>query len=159
MSDPESSKPRPARLPESEAAGASVKPTPARELAGSESREGPSGPRSGAHGPPEFPAEPDVDEVALEVGGVSRRVRVLGRSGAGDRSPPLLLLGFFEVGEERSGHSTEATVVARTLSEVALSRLEAALAASTPPPQSDRPKPFFEGAGQGRRGGSHRRDS
>lgn len=155
MPEPETPKPRPARPAEDEVPAAGVKPTPVREFAGAEPRE------SGASGPPADrggPAQADVPEVVFESEGATWWVRVLGRSGRADgRSPPLLLLGFWA--DEADGPPLqEATVVAGALSELTPWRLEAALAGACPPPQSDRRKPFFEGASQGRREGGARED-
>lgn len=155
MPEPETPKPRPARLPEDEAPVTGLKPTPVRVLAGAEPREsGPSGPSADRGGP----AEADAPEVVFESEGAVWLVRVLGRSGRADgRSPPLLLLGFWA--DEAGGLPLrEATVVAGALSELTPWRLEAALAEASPPPQSDRRKPFFEGASQGRREGGGRED-
>lgn len=152
MREPQNPKPRPARPAEGEGPSAGAKPTPVRELAGAELRQtSPSGPSADV-GP--GGVEADVSEVAFESEGATWRVRVLGRSGRAEgRSPPLLLLGFWGGANDDGPPVREATVVARALSELTLWRLEAALAEASPPPQPDRRKLFFEGAGQGRRGG------
>ena len=157
MRDKRNAKPPPARLNAKQASGTAVKPTPARDLVAGEARElAVAGPPAGRASPT---TEPDVGEVALEADGALWTVRVLGRAGGSDtRSPPLLLLGFWAGGREAESHR-EATVVARTLAELTPSRLEDALARSSAPPLQERRKPFFEGAGQGRRGGSSRRES
>ena len=156
MRDFPSTKPLPARPPAAEPPPGPVKPTPAREFAGAEGRE------SAAPEPPPRQApetQPDIAEAVLEAEGTLWTVRVIGRSGrAGERSPPLLLLGFWRSGEE-GAHAREATVVGHLLADMSAARLEDALAASTVPPQGDGRKPFFDVAGQGRRGGSPRRDS
>lgn len=145
-------KPEPARPPEAGGTGGAAKPTPARQLARAEPRSvvvsGPTPAQTVSGG------ETDVTEAALEADGVSWKVRVLGRSGSSEtRSPPLLLLGFWA--EETGGEpEREATVVARALAELSTARLEEAFAESAPPPPAAGRKPFFEGATQGRRGGS-----
>jgi hypothetical protein len=158
MRVPQNPKPRPARPPEAEAPPPGAKPTPVRGLGGAELRQTtPSGPSADA-GPGGL--EADVSEVAFESDGATWRVQVLGRSGRAEgRSPPLLLLGFWGGADDDGPPVREATVVARALSELTLWRLEAALEEASSPPQSDRRKPFFEGAGQGRRGGGSRGDA
>ena len=155
MRDAPHTKPLPARPPEGAARAGFTKPTPARELGGTDGRDATA---SETAPRPSTGAEPDIDETGVELDGATWTVRVLGRSGrAGDRSPPLLLLGFWP--ERGAGeHTREATIVARTLAELSPTRLQEALARSIPPPQSERRKPFFDAASQGRRGGSARRD-
>jgi hypothetical protein len=158
MSDAQNRKPSPARPPRSESGEGAGKPTPARALVGTEPRESPS---------PEPPArkaapthDPDVPEVTLAADGTTWRIRVLGRGGrASDRSPPLLMLGFWEAADRGLEHDREATVVARRLADLAPAHLLDALAGSSRPPPPDRKRAFFEGASQGRRGGTSRRDS
>ena len=150
MRETPNTKPQPARPPEGGGSRRAAKPTPARELAGAEPRPASvsTGERAGAA------AEADVAEVVLEAEGVCWKVRVRGRSGSLEaRSPPLLLLGFWAE-EARGEPDREATVVARALSELSTARLDEAFAESAPPRPVDGRKPFFEGATQGRRGGS-----
>jgi hypothetical protein len=157
MRDTRSTKLPPARPTEGLGSGRAAKPTPARALAGAEPRDATSsaGTEVGAVGA----IEPDAREALLEVDGMQWTVRVLGRSGrSGTRSPPVLLLGFWPGAADRE-HEREATIVARTLSELSPARLASALGSSSPPPQGERPRPFFEGAGLGRRGGPSRGDS
>jgi hypothetical protein len=150
MRDRSNTTPRPARPAESEPTGF-TKPTPARELGGTDAREAPASARRPGHS---AGVQTDIAETVFETEGASWTVRVLGRSGrAGERSAPLLLLGFWPRGEG-SEHAREATVVGRMLSELTPGRLEEALARSTPPPRDDRRKSFFEAVSQGRRGGS-----
>jgi hypothetical protein len=158
MREPESPKPRPARPPDVEPPAAGVKPTPVRELAGADAREpAPRGP-SADEGRPT--SEPDVAEVELEAEGGVWQVTVLGRSGGSQgRAPPLLLLGFRRAEGGAGDAAREATVVAHALSDLTPARLEAALGEALPPPATDRKKPFFEGASQGRRGGGSRGDA
>jgi hypothetical protein len=163
MSEAPNPKPRPARAPGGEAVPPTPKPTPAREL-GTDPGPNPPPTPGGAPAPPAPKSggavgAPDIAEAILEVGGARWRIKVLGRSGrSGDRSPPLLLLGFWDADGTSPGHAREATIVARTLSELGPNRLEEALASSSPPPAIGR-KPFFEGPGPARRGGPSRDDS
>lgn len=121
--------------------GGGGKLRPARELAGTE--------------PPQPLPQPDIPEALVEVGDSTWLVRVLGRGGGGRAgTPPLLLLGFFHSERPGSEPAHEVTVAANALSELTQERFEAALMASSPPPPSGRRKPFFDGAGQARRGGS-----
>lgn len=131
MSDPDHPKPTPVRPPKTRG-----KPTPVRELNGDPS-------------PP--PAEIDVAEVGLDVDDRSWTVRVLGRSGGGSGStPPLLLLGFWTVGDgERP--SREALVVGRSLTNLAQETLRTALSGASEPRDPERKPPFFAGTAQNRR--------
>lgn len=105
------------------------KPTPVRELAS-------------AGASPD--AEPDIDEVSVDVDGVSWTVRVCGRSGgASPAKAPLLLLGFWRSESTTSSPHREALVVGRLLADYTADELEAALAASREPPEPGRRPGFF----------------
>jgi hypothetical protein len=124
---------------------------PARSLEGEAARRE----ASPAHFlPTGTPPPPDLAEVVVDRDGRPWTARVLGRSARrGGRSAPLLLLGFWDCADPGAPHALEALVPGRTLSELGQECLEEALARATPPPPSGRRKPFFDGLGQGRRGG------
>lgn len=75
----------------------------------------------------EHVAEPDEEEVCLELDGEEWRVRVLGRAGACSRgATPLLSVGFLRADCGSDETVREAYVVARTLADVTLETLERA---------------------------------
>lgn len=151
MDQPPHSKPRPARLVDAEPARPSIAGAAAEGVADPGTT--PSA-RSPDAAPVLAPAPADLSEAVVESGGVVWKVRVLGRSGrAGGRAPPLLLLGFWESDEPGIPHAREVVVAGRALGELGADRLEAALAEALPPPPPGRKRSFFEGMGQGRRGG------
>ena len=118
-----------------------AKPTPVRALAAVDA--------------PPPPVAPDVEDVEILVGDARWTVRVMGRSGGALPSDtPLLLLGFWASEESSGGHTREALVVGRALSEMTPASLERAFHASNPPPPPV--DPVQEPKGRGRRGRGRR---
>lgn len=91
-------------------------------------------------------------ESHVEEEGVVWRVRVLGRSGrASGRSPPMLLLGFWNDERLERPPRLEATVVGRRLADLSSESLAVALSQASPAPDPARRKSFFEEANQVKR--------
>ncbi|HET9949420.1 MAG TPA: hypothetical protein VFQ22_10905 [Longimicrobiales bacterium] len=98
-----------------------------------------------------------MEEVALQDGGRTWSVRVLGRSARSRNAAPLLLLGFFEEGAAAGAQpAMEALVVGRRLADLDEATLAEAFARAAPPPSGPK-RGFFQdtdtGRGRGREGG------
>jgi hypothetical protein len=130
MVDPARSKLPPARPP-------TPKPASVRDLT--------------AEAPPQQ-SPPAVQEAEVTVDGETWTVRVLGRSGrASGASPPLLLLGFWGMGDSEDSPTREVLVVGESLDDLTIEGLEVALSRAEKPRSPDRKVGFFQDVAQGRR--------
>ena len=122
--------------PEAERGAAPPAPTPVRAA-----RAGASvTPESGETAAPRPAAPPP--EATLEAEGVRWAVRVLGCSGSGAASTPLLRLGFFHP-DDPGTPRREAWAVARGLDALTQLQVEGAWRAGTPPAPAGERRAFF----------------
>lgn len=130
---PDSAKPSPPQAP-----------TPVRAMTGTEA--------------PSSPTEADAEEVEVEVDGDGWTVRVLGRSGGSMPSRvPMLLLGFWQEGDDGREPAREALVVGRTLEALSGADLEGALRSARPPRPREDDVVERPARARSRRGGTGRR--